>query len=163
MDCFEEIYKEYFEDVFRYLRGLTANEVLAEELTEETFFKAMKSLDSFQGKCDVRVWLCQIAKNIYFTYYQKQKRFVDNDEDSSVVASSEDIEKLLVDKTIAMELHHHLHKLKDPYKEVFSLRVFGELSFKQIALLFGKTEHWACVTYHRAKETLQQRMKEEKL
>ena len=74
MTDFEEIYTQYFEDVFRYLRGLTADEALSEELTEETFFKALRSLEQFEGKCDVRVWLCQIAKNSYFSYLKKQKR-----------------------------------------------------------------------------------------
>lgn len=158
--AFEEIYQLYFEDVFRYLRSLTADEHLAEELTSETFFKAMKSLHTFKGECDVRVWLCQIAKNNYYTHMKKEKKFVD--EQKSVVSqkSNENIEHMLVDKERAFELHQKLHSLKEPYKEVFSLRVFGELSFKQIGLLFEKSEHWACVTYHRAKEKIKGGLKE---
>lgn len=148
---FEEIYNLYFQDVYRYLRGLTANEALSEELTSETFFKAMKAIDSFKGKCDVRVWLCQIAKNTYYTYLKKEKRIVNIEESSGWLACDDDMEHMLADKEIAFQLHQKLHILKEPYKEVFSLRVFGELSFKQIGLLFGKSEHWACVTYHRAR------------
>ncbi len=158
MADFEEIYKLYFDDVFRFLRGLTANEDLAEELTEETFFKALRALNKFNGSCDVRVWLCQIAKNSYYTYLKKQKQIVDQEDLSSIEATEKSIEKLLIDKEAAFQLHQLLHNLADPYKEVFSLRVFGELSFKQIALLFGKSEHWACVTYHRAKVKIQERM-----
>lgn len=161
MADFEEIYKLYFDDVFRFLRGLTANEDLAEELTGETFFKALRALNKFNGSCDVRVWLCQIAKNSYYTYLKKQKQIVDQGDLSSIEATEKSIEKLLIDKEAAFQLLQLLHNLADPYKEVFSLRVFGELSFKQIALLFGKSEHWACVTYHRAKGKTQERMEDD--
>lgn len=161
MKRFEEIYEEYFSDVYKYLRGLTANEHLAEELTSDTFFKAMKSIDSFRGDCDVRVWLCQIAKNTYFSYFKKQKNVESLEDNESVAIQQDDIENLLVDKQLAFKIHQKLHEMKDPYKEVFSLRVFGELSFKQIAELFGKSEHWACVTFHRAKEMIRGGMNDE--
>lgn len=158
MTGFGEIYMDYFDDVFRFLRGLSASESLAEELTEETFFKAFRTIDGFRGDCDVRVWLCQIAKNNYYSHLKKQERIAEDEELAEITASDENLEKLLIDKEIALRLHQILHDLNDPYKEVFSLRVFGELSFKQIAGLFGKNEHWACVTYHRAKEKIYKRM-----
>lgn len=158
MASFDEIYEQYFEDVFKFLRSLTLNEDLAEELTQETFFKALKAVDKFKGECDVRVWLCQIAKNSYFSYLKKQKRISD-DENLNNIPSESRFEDIITDKETAFKLHEILHKLNEPYKEVFSLRVFGELSFKQIALLFGKTEHWACVTYHRAKIKIQNEMR----
>lgn len=161
MKRFEEIYEEYFSDVYKYLRGLTANEHLAEELTSDTFFKAMKSIDSFRGDCDVRVWLCQIAKNTYFSYFKKQKNVESLEDNESIAMQQDDIENMLVDKQLAFKIHQKLHEMKDPYKEVFSLRVFGELSFKQIAELFGKSEHWACVTFHRAKEMIRGGMNDE--
>ena len=154
MDRIEEIYKTYFEDVYKYLRGLTANEHLSDELTNETFYKAMKALDNYKGDCDVRVWLCQIAKNTYYSYIRKHNKEVSLEDSGEVLIHKEDIEQLLVNKDLAFRIHQSLHKVKDPYKEVFTLRVFGELSFKQIALIFGKSEHWACVTYHRAKEMI---------
>lgn len=161
MKKFEEIYEEYFSDVYKYLRGLTANEHLAEELTSDTFFKAMKSIDSFRGDCDVRVWLCQIAKNTYFSYFKKQKNVESLEDNETVAIQQDDIENLLVDKQLAFKIHQKLHDMKEPYKEVFSLRVFGEVSFKQIAELFGKSEHWACVTFHRAKEMIRGGMNDE--
>lgn len=161
MKKFEEIYEEYFSDVYKYLRGITANEHLAEELTSDTFFKAMKSIDSFRGDCDVRVWLCQIAKNTYFSYFKKQKNVESLEDNETVAIQQDDIENLLVDKQLAFKIHQKLHDMKEPYKEVFSLRVFGELSFKQIAELFGKSEHWACVTFHRAKEMIRGGMNDE--
>ena len=158
MTDFQKVYAQYFEDVFRFLRGLTANEQLAEELTEETFFKALRGLDRFQGGCEIRVWLCQIAKNTYYSYRKKQGRLAKREECPDSTPSEETLENLLIHKEQAFLLHQALHELEEPYKEVFSLRVFGELPFRQIALLFGKTEHWACVTYHRAKEKIQKRM-----
>lgn len=160
MSTFDEIYEQYFEDVFKFLRSLTLNESLAEELTQETFFKALKAVDKFKGECDMRVWLCQIAKNSYFSYLKTQKR-ISNDENLNNLAAESNLEDLIADKELAFKLHEILHKLNEPYKEVFSLRVFGELSFKQIGLLFGKTEHWACVTYHRAKIKIQNEMREQ--
>ena len=154
MKNFEELYRTYFEDVYKYLRGLTANEHLSEELTSDTFYKAMKAIDGFKGDCDVRVWLCQIAKNTYFSYLRKHNKEVSLEDSEEILIQKEDIENLLVNKDLAFKIHQALHKIKDPYKEVFSLRVFGELSFKQIGLIFGKSEHWACVTYHRAKEMI---------
>lgn len=160
MAGFEELYELYFDDVYRFLRGITADENLAEELTEETFFKALRSIDKFREECDIRVWLCQIAKNSYFTYLKKQKRIVSSEEVKYVEPSEASLESLLIDKEVAFKLHQVLHHLEEPYKEIFSLRVFGELAFKQIGALFGKTEHWACVTYHRAKEQIQKRMED---
>ncbi len=161
MSRFEDIYKTYFEDVYKYLRGLTANEHLSEELTSDTFYKAMKSIDEFRGECDVRVWLCQIAKNTYLSYIRKQKKETNIEDDEELLIEKENIEHLLVNKDLAFKIHQRLHEIKEPYKEVFSLRVFGELSFKQIALIFGKSEHWACVTYHRAKEMIRGGMSDE--
>lgn len=161
MTEFEHIYQTYFHDVYKYLRGLTANEHLSEELTSDTFFKAMKSIDKFRGDCDVRVWLCQIAKNTYLSYIKKQKNVESLEENEEVCIKQDDIESMLADKELAFCIHQKLHDIKEPYKEVFTLRVFGELSFKQIGMLFGKSEHWACVTYHRAKEMIRGGMSDE--
>ena len=161
MKRFEEIYETYFHDVYKYLRGITANEHLSEELTSDTFFKAMKSIDKFRGDCDVRVWLCQIAKNTYLSYIKKQKNVESLEDNEEVYIKQDDIESMLADKELAFSIHQKLHDIKEPYKEVFTLRVFGELSFKQIGMLFGKSEHWACVTYHRAKEMIRGGMSDE--
>lgn len=154
MDKSDISFEEYYEDVLRFLRGLSRDEYLAEELTQETFYRAMKSIHSFRGDSDLRIWLCSIAKNLFYTYQRKQQR-------AGTVELLEDYEsdkKMLIqiieDKETARQLHRILHDLKEPYKEIFSLRIFGELSFKEIAELFHKSEHWACVTYHRAKEMI---------
>lgn len=148
---FEELYKTYFHDIFLYSKSLCKNDNLAEELTQETFFKALKSIDKFKGDCDVRVWLCQIAKYTFYDYCRKNKLRDFEEFPEDTVDTGVFIENALEDEGTAELIHQILHDMKEPYKEVFTLRVFGELSFKQIAKLFGKTENWAAVTFHRAK------------
>lgn len=155
---FERIYNQYFRDVYSFVLLLSRNEKIAEEITQETFFKALKNIDKFNGKCKLNVWLCQIAKNTYFTYLNKQKRF-DTDDIPEVSVSS--IEEIILNKEENFRIHKVLRHLEEPYKEVFTLRVFGELSFKQISELFERTESWARVTFHRAKRKIQDLLKEE--
>jgi len=156
-DEFEKIYVRYFNDVFLFLKKLSKDESIAEEITSETFFKAMRSIDTFRGETDVRVWLCQIAKNCYFSHLKKQQRLVDID-DIEPLDSKDTIEEQIINRSDAMQIHLLLHKLDEPYKEVFMLRVFGELSFKQIGNIFQKTDNWACVTYHRARNKILKQM-----
>ena len=155
MTDFQEVYDLYFKDVYKYALSLSRNPGIAEEVTQETFFKALKSIDSFRGQCRLYVWLCQIAKNTYFTYAGKQAKAAAEQEFSS----GETMEEKLLTKETAFEIHKLLHNLPEPYKEVFSLRVFGELSFSQIGELFGKTESWARVTYHRARLKIKEELK----
>lgn len=158
MTDFESIYNQYFKDVYRYLLSLCRSESLAEEITQETFFKALQGIDSFSGTCSIYVWLCQIAKNTYFTHCKKEKRF-SRDADTDSLAAPDCLEERLFDKETVFEIHRSLHALEEPYKEVFSLRLLGGLSFAQIAELFGKTESWARVTFHRARLKIKEEMK----
>lgn len=162
MTEFEEIYRTYFGDVYLYIRGLSGDEGLAEEITSEAFFKAMGSLDRYRGDCDIRVWLCQIAKNCYYTHQKKAKRrsSMDDTELSQLPAEESTIEEKCIRRDEAEEIRAILHQIAEPYKEVFLWRVFGELSFRQIGQLFGKSENWACVTYHRAKTMVKSRLEE---
>ena len=159
MTEFEKIYDQHFREVYAFILSMSRNEKLAEEITQETFFKALKAIDGFKGQCKMNVWLCQIAKNTYFTHLSKQKRLVPEE----AVESSGDavMEQLMENREEAMRVHKVLHSLQDPYKEVFTLRIFGELSFRDISGLFGKTESWARVTYHRARQKIQDRLEEE--
>ncbi len=153
---FEKIYQDYFKDVFLYVKGLSENDSIAEEITSETFFKAMSALDRFKGTCDVRVWLCQIAKNSYYSYLRKHGRQTDSDK--FLIDDASSLEENLAKQEVAMKIHIILHNLSEPYKEVFTLRVFGELRFSQIGKIFGKSGNWACVTYHRAKRKIQNQL-----
>ena len=158
----QEIYEQYFTIVYRYLLSLSHNTHIAEELTQETFFKALKKVDDFRGDCDLRVWLCQISKNTYYDYLKKNKKYVSEaqNELSEDVFSTDFIQDFS-DKETAFRVHKVLHKLSEPYKEVFSLRVFGELSFGTISSLFGKSESWARVTYHRACKKIREELNHE--
>lgn len=158
----EALYEQYFHDVYRYLRALTQNDSLAEELTQETFFRALRTLDSFKGNCDVRVWLCQIAKNAYISLCRRQKHHTGEELPENVRDTAPPVQLALEESETVQEIHKILHAMKEPYKEVFMLRVFGELSFRQIGALFGKTENWACVTFYRAKQKIMNEMEESK-
>ena len=159
---FEQIYNTYFKSVYRYIRKLSGDEHIAEEITSETFLKAMKSIGDFRGECDMRVWLCQIAKNAYYSYLKKNNRItsVDDTEWQNIIAPGAFVEEQLETQEEAQEIRKILHTISDPYKEVFMWRVFGELSFKEIGDLYSKTDNWACVTYHRARKLIQSRLEE---
>lgn len=158
MTEFGSVYSDHFSSVYKYVLALSGDETIAEEVTQETFFKAMRNIDQFNGTCKLYVWLCQIAKNTYFTLYQKQKRTVPGtDKDLSEVTL--DLESAYLDKETARRLHILLHQLNEPYREVFTLRVFAELPFMQIGELFGKTDSWARLIFYRAKKQLQEDMK----
>ncbi|MBE5868685.1 MAG: RNA polymerase sigma factor [Lachnospiraceae bacterium] len=158
MTDFQEVYNLYFREVYRYALSLCRNESIAEEITQETFYKALAKLDSFDGKCKVSVWLCQIAKNTYISMCRKDKH-LDPNTNTDLLPGDGSIEESFFDRETAFAIHKVLHTLEEPYKEVFSLRTFGELSFKQIAELFGKTETWARVTYHRARLKIKEELK----
>jgi len=152
---FEQVYKEHFTDVYKYVLSLSRNATVAEEVTQETFFKALQKIDQFNGSCKLYVWLCQIAKNTYFTLHQKQRRHIRSD-DTVLSDIALDIEKDYFDKDAVKRLHILLHNLNEPYKEVFTLRTFGELPFSQIGELFDKTDSWARLIFYRAKKQLQE-------
>ena len=159
MTEFETIYRQYFRDVELYLRAICRDEVLAEELTAQTFFQAMKALPKFRGDCDVRTWLCSIGRNCYLSYLRKRKQSESIDE-LQIPDPRVSMEDRITDRDQAMTIHRLLHALPEPYKEVFSLRVFGQLSFGDIGSIFGRTANWACVTYHRARQKIQEQMEE---
>ena len=159
---FDEIYKSYFKGVFLYVMQLTGNEHIAEEITSETFLKAIKSIDKFRGDCDMRVWLCQIAKNTYLSYLKKNKRVssIDDLDLQDIPTADSLVETQISEQEDARQIRKILHEMGEPYKEVFMWRVFGELSFKEIGNLYEKTDNWACVTYHRARKMIQRRLEE---
>lgn len=159
MNNFETIYRTYFTDVELYLRAICHDEGLAEELTEQVFFQALKALPRFRGECDIRTWLCSMGRNCYLSYLRKSKPEADIDS-LQIPDPKQAIEDQFIDRDQAMRIHRVLHMLPEPYKEVFSLRVFGQLSFADIGSLFGRTANWACVTYHRAKQKIRNEMEE---
>ena len=158
MTDFERIYHTYFKDVYLYILRLSGNEHIAEEITSDAFFKAMRSVGSFRGDCDVRVWLCQIAKNCYYSYEKKSRKAERVDEEAirDVPDPAPSVAEEMAKRDEIERIERVLHGIREPYKEVFMWRVYAELSFKQIAEMFGKTENWACVTYHRARKMIRE-------
>ena len=135
----EAIYEAHFRDVYRFLLGLTENGPLAEELCQETFFKALKAARRFDGSQDARAWLFTIARNCFYSHCRKQKRAVSQEELPQELSQDVRVEDQLVDEETAFQIHRLLHAMAEPYKEVFTLRVFGELPFEKIGRLFGKS------------------------
>ncbi len=159
MTEFERVYRTYFRDVELYFRAICKDELLAEELTEQVFFQALKALPTFRGDCDIRTWLCAMGRNCYLSHLRKCKPSQSIDE-LQIPDPRRTLEEQVMDKAQALQIHKILHDLPEPYKEVFSLRIFGQLSFEDIGGIFGRTANWACVTYHRARQKIQQKMEE---
>lgn len=156
MSNFEEIYEKYYSEIYAYVVKLCRDEGIAEEITQETFFKVLKKIDTYRGECKLSVWICQIAKNTYYSYVKKQNRLTDFLPEE--LAGQDSFEQAFIDKDMAMQIHRILHTLREPYKEVFWMRTFGELSFAEIGKVHDKTEAWARVTYHRAKMKIMEEM-----
>ena len=161
MTEFEHIYRTYFRDVELYLMALCKNAELTEELTAQVFFKAMESLPKFRGECDIRTWLCSIGRNCYLSHLRRSRPDMPLEE-LTIPDPKPGVEERLMDREQARSIHHVLHGLPEPYKEVFSLRVLGQLSFSDIGGLFGRTANWACVTYHRARQKILDELEESK-
>ena len=159
---FERVYAEYFSDIYRFALGLCRDPGLAEEITQETFFRALKKIHTHDPEKSLSAWLCQIAKNCYYSYLKKSGRTVEEEflleQDNSV----DSVEETVLRRDDAMRIKKILHTIPDPYKEVFLWRTFAELSFAQIGQIFSKSENWACVTYHRAKKMIREKMEANK-
>lgn len=160
MDNFEEIYQQYGKTVYYFLLSLSRDEMLSEELTQETMFRAIMNINSFRGDCQISGWLCQIAKNLYFDWLKKNKRTVPISEDIVLQDNRKDIVTVLADKDIADKILQYLHELDEPYKEVFTLHALGDIPLTRISQLFGKSDSWARVTYYRAKAIITSKLKE---
>lgn len=159
MQEFEELYKVHYPQVYKYILKLCQDEILAEEITQETFFKVLKSADSFKGQCKFSVWMCQIAKNTFYSYLKKNKWLADFPIEALGIEQEESLESMVADKDMALKIHEILHLIEEPYREVFWMRTFGELSFAEIADIHKKSESWARVTYHRAKMKIKEELK----
>ncbi len=158
---FERVFLKEYPKVYRFALRLCQNADLADELTQQTFYKALTHIDRFRGECRLDVWLCQIAKHAFFDHKRKQR--FDAPPTESLAATDPAPWEVVERREETRRIHQKLHQMEEPYKEVFSLRTFGELPYGEIARLFGKTESWARVTYYRAKLKLQELMKEDML
>ena len=156
-ESFDEIYQSCFDPVYRYVLSLSGDPHVAEEITQEAFFKALRSLDRFRGDSSIKSWLCAIARNLWISEQRKTKA-QPIDEASALPDPGISPEESIVRQDESMRIHRLLHRLEEPYREVFTLRTLGQLSFRDIGELFGKTANWACVVYHRARARLKEEM-----
>lgn len=160
---FEKIYQLYFKDVYYYILSLSKDKQISEDITSETFLKAINSIDNFRGDTKLRIWLCQIAKNEYFSYLRKNKK-ISLDNDLDYFKNIEDayiLEKDVISNDEFSRINNVIDSsLQEPYKKVFKLRVYANLSFIDIGKLFKKTANWACVIYYRARKKIQKELEE---
>ena len=155
MQDIEQIYNQYFDTVNKYLFCLTHNNDIAEDLTQETFCRALKNLNKFKGECKISVWLCQIDKNIWYDYYRKNKNITVEEELLNIpdLTTPEDE---TISKDEKLLLYQKMQKLNKETREVIYLRITGELSFKEIGTILNRTETWARVTFYRGKNQLKE-------
>lgn len=153
---FEKLYEACYMKVFSYVMTLAKDRPLAEELTQEAFFRACARRDSFRGGSDEATWVCAIARNLFLDEQRRKEKHAAMPE--QLPDSGRSVEALVADRDSSFRIHMALHELEEPFREVFELRVFGELSFRQVGEIFGRTENWARVTFHRARLKLQERM-----
>ena len=156
---FDDIYRTYFDPVYRYVLSLSGDPHVAEEITQETFFKALRSLDQFRGESSIKSWLCTIARNQLYTEGRKKKG-QPLDGALELPDTSPGPEESILRQDESMHIHHLRHRLDEPYREVFTLRTLGQLSLRDIGEIFDRTENWACVVYHRARARLKKEMEE---
>lgn len=157
MQDIEHIYEEYFETVNKYLFCLTHNNDISEELTQETFYRAVKKINTYKGECKMSVWLCQIAKHLWYDYCRKNKKFVDIKENDLLIGQAINItEEQVISNDEKISLYKKMQNLDDKTREVMYLRITGELSFKEIGIILNKTENWARVTFYRGKNKLKE-------
>lgn len=152
MQSMDEIYQTYARTVYKYLLSKIHNEDIAEELTQETFYQAVKSVDRFDGKCKLSTWLCAIAKNQLLVYQRKHP--IEEAIEDNIELPGTSVEAEVFSEARRVELMKKLHMCPEPFREILYLRIFGSLSFKEIGEIMGKTENWARVNFYRAKERL---------
>ncbi len=144
-----------YEAVYRYVLTLCRNDIDAQDITQETFLKAMSATRTYKGKASLYTWLCTIARNNWINRCKKENREQPTDcMDPYSSNNNKSLETMLEEKDLSIHIHRILHHMEEPYKEVFSLRTFGELPFADIGTLFSRSENWARVTYHRSKKQI---------
>ncbi|NLC43324.1 MAG: sigma-70 family RNA polymerase sigma factor [Clostridiales bacterium] len=163
MEDMHKLYEENASKVYCFLLSLSRNVHVSEDLTQETMLRAILNIKTFKGNCKLSVWLFQIAKNLYFEWYNKNKRVVSLSELDCYEPSDNSLEQELINKESAQSIFEFLNKLPEPYKEVFTLHTLGEVPLNQISQLYEKSDSWARVTYYRAKQMIIEKMKGESL
>lgn len=155
MPSMDEVYRAHSQTVYGYLLSLTHNPNIAEELTQETFYQAVKSIGSFDHSCKITTWLCGIAKNVLAAYDRKHPLTEELDRAGASVPSPEGE---ALDRAGQVDILRSLHKLDGEMREVMYLRILGGLSFREIGDILSRTENWARVTYYRGREKVKKEL-----
>lgn len=156
----EEIYNKHFITVYKYLVYLTHNVELAEDLTQETFCKAIKNINNFSGKCKISAWLCEIAKNLWINELNKKEK-ISSEEIQDNIDSLYDLEEEFIDRQDMILFYKKLQEIKEPIKDILYLKLFSNLTFKEIGEIKGKSEVWARVNFYRGKQKVKELMEDE--
>lgn len=159
MQSIEDIYQQHAQTVYRYLFSLTQDHHLSEELTQETFYQAVRSINRYDGTCKISTWLCAIAKNQLYVYRRRHPEMEAWEGEEFTAPSAEND---VLSQNDRVELMKKLHECQEPYREILYLRLFGNLSFKEIGEIMEKTENWARVTFYRGKEKLRKELEDVK-
>ena len=164
MQNIEEIYQEYSITVYKYLFCLTQNRDISEELTQETFAIAVEDIKKFRGECKLSVWLCQIAKHLWYKELKKSKKNanVSFEEVNDTILYDESLEEIICEKEEKLKLFKDMQKLDEKSREVMYLRMVGNVSYEEIGEILGKTANWSRVTFYRAKQKIREENKDEK-
>lgn len=158
---FKDIYIEYGPGVYKFLLSLTGDENQAEELMQETFYRAFLNIDKFREECSLYTWLCSIGKNAWIKECRRQSRLSGNTEINEMPEYDFDsAETIIINREQAALISEAMKDVEPPYIDVFMLKVFGEKKLSDIAKDYGKSESWARVTYYRAKAKIKEKMEE---
>lgn len=150
----EQIYHKYMPQVYKFLFSLCHDTHLSEELTQETFFQALKSIDSFRGECKLYVWLCSIAKHLWYKELKKKDREQATESMEETATLTTVTEDLAIQKVEVFQLYKILHSLEEPLREVMHLRLNGDFTFREIGEIMGRDETWARVTFYRGRQRI---------
>ncbi len=154
MQDLDSVYREYAKTVYKFLLTKTQNSEWAEELTQETFYRALHSLHTYDGTCKMSTWLCQIAKHVFLQELNKKKKHEADELSDDIPSAEKGTEAFFIDSEQKIELLTALHRTKEPFREILYLRLFGDLSFKEIGEILGQTETWARVNFYRGKKMI---------
>ena len=158
LDDLEKICNLHYKYVKSYALSLCLNEAMAEDITQETFYNAIKKIDTFKNDCKIETWLCSIARNIFLN--SKRKKQTENISDYPNLVAEISLEENVIKNENVKRILTEAVKLDTPYKEVFYMKTLGDMPYSTIADVFEKTENWARVTYFRAKKQIEERMSE---
>lgn len=156
-DAVEELYQLYAPTVYKFLMCLCHDPSLAEDLTADTFEAAIRGIHKFRGDAKLSVWLCAIAKRKYYMHLRRRGRIQSVPIEDAPLISPQDIEREYLQREDKLEFYRALQTLEPEVREVFYLRLSGDMTFEEIGSVLGRSGNWARGTFYRGKEKLKRR------